>query len=89
MAGCCGPSDLSDVCFGRISLHQAHVDRMIVERLVDLTAAVKQSNSALTGLREELRDDLDYQENRLRAALLPVQRRPDGMSTASSAMACA
>jgi hypothetical protein len=60
--------------------HQARVNRMIVDRLFDLTEAVKQSGSALEGLREEMRDDLDYQENRLRTAVLLGQRRVDGMS---------
>ena len=51
---------------------------MIVERLADLTEAVKQTGSALEGLREEIRDDLEYQENRLRTAMLRGQRRVDG-----------
>ncbi len=64
--------------------HQARVDRMIVERLYDLTEAVKQSGSALEGLREEVRDDLEYQENRLRNAVLRGQRRVEGMSAGST-----
>ena len=64
--------------------HQARVDRMIVERLFDLTEAVMQSGSAVQGLREEVRDDLDYQENRLRTAVLREQRRVDGISAGST-----
>jgi hypothetical protein len=64
--------------------HQAWVDRMVVERLHDLTEAVKQAGSALDGLREEVRDDLDYQENRLRTAGLRGQRRVEGRSAGSN-----
>ena len=63
--------------------HQARVDRLIVERLSDLTEAVKQSGSAMEGLREEVRDDLEYQENRLRTVVHRGQRGVEGMSTSS------
>jgi hypothetical protein len=66
-------------------LHQAGVDRMIVERFVDMAESLKQINSALAGIREEVRDDLDYQENRFRAGILHGQRRGDGVSPAASA----
>ena len=65
--------------------HQARVDRMIVERLSDLTEALKQSESALAGLREEVRDDLEYQECRLRTAVHRGERRVEGMSAGSTA----
>jgi hypothetical protein len=65
-------------------LHQVWVDRMIIERLHDLTEAVKQSGSALAGLREEVRDDLDFQEDRLRTAMLRGPRRLEGMSAGST-----
>jgi hypothetical protein len=61
-------------------LHQAQVDRLFVARLTDLTEAIKQSNSALAGLREEVRDDLDYQENRLRVGALCGLGQPNGVS---------
>jgi hypothetical protein len=54
---------------------QAQVDRMIVQRLVDLTEAVNQVGSAIAGLREDVRADLAYQENRLRTVVLNGQRR--------------
>ena len=63
---------------------QLRVDRMIVERLFDLTEAVKQSGSALEGLREEVRDDLEYQESRLRNAVLRGNRRVERMSAGST-----
>jgi hypothetical protein len=66
-------------------VHQARVDRMVVERLYDLTEALKQSGSALDGLREEVREDLDYQENRLRIAGYRGQRRVEGRSAGSAA----
>jgi hypothetical protein len=66
-------------------IRQARVDRMIVDRLFDLTEAVKQSGSALEGLREEMRDDLEYQENRLRTAVLRGRRRIEGVSAGSLA----
>jgi hypothetical protein len=65
-------------------LHQARVDRMLVARLTDLTEAVNQMKSVLEGLREELHDDLDYLENRLRTGMLTGQRRTDGMSKTAS-----
>ena len=64
--------------------HQARVDRLIVDRLWDLTEVVKQSGSALQGLREEVRDDLEYQENRLRTAVLRGQPRVQGISASST-----
>ena len=66
-------------------VHQARVDRMIVERIFDLTEALKKSGSALDGLREEVRDDLEYQENRLRTAVFRGQRRVEGISAGSTA----
>lgn len=63
--------------------HQARVDRLIVERLLDLTEAVQQSGSALEGLREEVHDDLEYQEHRLRTLVPRGQRGVEGMSTSS------
>jgi hypothetical protein len=65
--------------------HQARVDRLIIERLVDMTEALKQTSSALEGLRAEVRDDLEYQENRLRTAVLQGQRRSDGISLRTAA----
>ncbi len=65
--------------------HQQWVDRMIIERLADLTEAVKQTNSALDGLREEVRDDLEYQENRLRTAGYVGHRHVETTSADSSA----
>jgi hypothetical protein len=64
--------------------HQARVDRMMIERLQDLTEAMKQSNSALAGLREEVRDDLDYQENRHRNSFPRGHRSERGKSGGSS-----
>jgi hypothetical protein len=64
--------------------HHARVDRLIVERLLDLTEAVKQSGTVMEGLREEMREDLEYQENRLRAVVLGSQRRGEGLSTGST-----
>ncbi len=64
--------------------HQARVERMIVERLFDLTEAVKQSGAAMEGLREDVRDDLEYQEIRLRTAALRGQQRVEGMSAGST-----
>jgi hypothetical protein len=57
---------------------QARVDRLMFERLVDLTEAVRQTASALEGLRADVRVDLDYQEQRLRKANRPNGRRDDG-----------
>jgi hypothetical protein len=65
--------------------HQARIDRVIVERLSDLTEAVKQLDSALGGLREEVRDDLEYQENRLRRAVLQGGQCVEGMSARATA----
>jgi hypothetical protein len=62
---------------------QARLDRLILERLFDLTEALKQSGAALEGLREEIRDDLDYQENRFKFALLRGARRADGLAPSS------
>jgi hypothetical protein len=59
-------------------VRQARVDHMVVERLSDLIEAMKQSASALQGLREEVRDELDDQENRLRSAMLQARRRSEG-----------
>jgi len=64
--------------------HQARVEHMIVDRLMDLTEAVKQTNSAMKGLREDVRDDLEYQEIRLRTAALRGQHRVEGMSAGST-----
>jgi hypothetical protein len=64
--------------------HQLRVDRMIVERLLDLTEAVKQSGAAMHGLRDEVRDDLEYQENRIRAAMHQSRRRVEGTSAGST-----
>jgi hypothetical protein len=61
--------------------HQARVDRMFVERFFDLTEALKQLSVALEGLREEVRDDLEYQENRLRGAMSHGHRRVAGTSS--------
>jgi hypothetical protein len=63
--------------------HQAHVDRMIVGRLSDLTEAVNQAGSAIAGLREEVRSDLEYQENRLRTVVFRSQGRVGGISAGS------
>ena len=73
--------------------HQARVDRMIVERLADMTEALKQSGSALEGLREEVGEDLEYQEIRLRTAFLQGRTRteeapaldPNGLRVAGAA----
>jgi hypothetical protein len=65
--------------------HQARVDRMIVERISDLTEAVRQTGAAMEGLREEIRDDLEYQENRLRTAMLRDQRHVEGVPSRSTA----
>jgi hypothetical protein len=64
-------------------LHHARVDRMLVDRVFDLTEAIKQSNVAMEGLREEVRDDLDYQESRLRTGVLRGRRRTYEISAAS------
>ncbi len=50
--------------------HLSRVDRMLIDRMHDLTEAVNQTNAALSGLREEIRADLDYQEDRLRNQFL-------------------
>jgi hypothetical protein len=63
--------------------HQVRVDRMIAERLIDLTEAVKQVDSAMKGLREDLRDDLDFQENRLRKALFQGRQLSKDVSVRS------
>ncbi|MGE3819754.1 MAG: hypothetical protein AB7I30_09980 [Isosphaeraceae bacterium] len=47
--------------------HQARVDGMVIERLTDLTDEIAQLRSALEGVRDEVREELDYQEIRLRS----------------------
>jgi hypothetical protein len=64
---------------------QVQIDRRIAERLLDLSEAVMQAGSALQGLREEMRDDLEYQENRLRAAVFRGHRGLYGMSPGATA----
>jgi hypothetical protein len=66
-------------------IHQAHIDHLIVRRLADLTEAVERTASAVAGLREEVRDDLDYQETRLRTAVLKSPRSRIGVPTAPTA----
>jgi hypothetical protein len=65
--------------------HQAWIDRMIVERLTDLTEAVRQTGAAMEGLREEIHEDLEYQENRLRTAVQSGHRRVGMMTSGSTA----
>lgn len=65
--------------------HQVHVDRLILDRIFDLTQAVRQISAAMEGLREEVRDDLEYQENRLRTAMTAEHRRAGGRSSGPSA----
>ncbi len=64
---------------------QAQVNRMLVDRIWDLTEAVNQAGSALRGLREEMREELDYQEIRLRSSL--NVRRRSGSSDPSLSIA--
>lgn len=49
-------------------VRQERLDRKILERLIDLTDSVRQTAAALDGLREEMREEFDDQEMRLRAA---------------------
>lgn len=58
--------------------HQASIDNMMIERLADLTDEIGQLRSALDGLRDEVREDLDDQEIRLqrRSSIAPRPRIP-------------
>lgn len=65
--------------------HQAQVDRLITDRIRDLTEAFNQTNAALQGLKEEIREDLEYQEVRLRNAVLQGRRGAEAMSSRAAA----
>lgn len=54
--------------------HQARVDRMIVDRIADLTESLNQVHAAIEGLRDEVRDDLDDHAASIRATLRGLGR---------------
>ena len=64
--------------------HQAQFDRMLIARFHDLTEAMEQTNSALAGLREETRADLEYHESRLQAAVIRGRQGIAGISAGST-----
>jgi hypothetical protein len=66
-------------------VHQSRIDRLFIARFVDLTEALNQTSLALGGLREEVRNDLDYQENRFRTGAIGGPRSANGVQSARSA----